>query len=215
MLGYIVSDRSKINIKENEIFSFDILHKTNLNIFVVENNRVLYKNDIIGNSCGYGHVQVLEWFKNSGYEFKYDKWAIINASKNGHFEVLEWFKNSEYEFKYYEHAINYASWKGHIDVLEWFKNSGYEFKYDMMAINWASEQGNIQVLEWFKNSRYKFKYDKTGIYYAYKYKQIKILKFFSNYINIQKLIKFSSSNIFITTVKFKTKAKYLKGYKKN
>ena len=128
MLGYIISDKENINIENNEIFSFDILHKTNLNIFVIENNKVLYKNNI-----------------------------IVNASKKGH----------------------------------------------------------IQVLEWFKNSGYKFKYDRKGIYFAYKYKQIKILKFFSNYINIQKLIKISNSNIFIKTITFKTKTKYLKGYQKN
>ena len=75
--------------------------------------------------------------------------------------------------------------------------------------------GHVQVLEWFKNSGYEFKYSKDAIYLAYKNKKIKILKFFSNYINIKKVINFSNSNIFITTVKFKTKTKYLKGYQKN
>ena len=94
MLGYIVSDRSKINIKENEIFSFDILHKTNLNIFVVENNKVLYKkNNIIYYACYFGHVEVLKWFKNSGYEFKYNKWSIHDASIHRRIKVLEWLKN--------------------------------------------------------------------------------------------------------------------------
>jgi hypothetical protein len=128
MLGYIISDKSQINVKNYEIQSFDILNKTNLNIFVIKNNKVLYKNDIINN---------------------------------------------------------------------------------------ASSRGNIQVLEWFKISGYKFKYNKQGIYWAYEYKQIKILKFFSNNINIKKLINLSSSNIFIKTITFKTKTKYLKGYKKN
>ena len=43
--------------------------------------------------------------------------------------VLEWFKNSGYEFKYTSDAIDWASAKGHVNVLEWFKNSGFEFKY--------------------------------------------------------------------------------------
>ena len=130
MLGYIISDKNEINVKKHVIFSFDILHKTDLNIFVIENNKVLYINDIINNTCIYGNIQVLEWFKNSGYEFKYDEWAINNASQNGHIQVLEWFKNSGYEFKYDEEAINEASRYGHIKVLEWFKNSGYAFKYN-------------------------------------------------------------------------------------
>ena len=35
--------------------------------------------------------------------------AINWASKNGHIAVLEWFKNSEYEFKYTDDAIDWAS----------------------------------------------------------------------------------------------------------
>jgi hypothetical protein len=214
MLGYIISDKSQINVKNYKIQSFDILNKTNLNIFVIKNNEVLYKNDIINNASSRGNIQVLEWFKNSGYEFKYDEYPICWASRYGHVQVLEWFKNSGYEFKYDELAINWASRNEHVHVLEWFKNSGYEFKYDELAIIWASYRGHNQVLEWFKNSGYKFKYAKDAIHYASN-GNIQVLKFFSNNINIKKLIKNSSSNIFIKTIIFKTKTKYLKGYKKN
>jgi hypothetical protein len=241
MLGYIASDKSEINVEEHEIKNFDILHKTDLNIFVIENNEVLYVNGIINNACqhehvkvlewfknsGYefnynentinyyacacGHDQVLEWFKNSGYEFKYSIWAINNASRCGHIQVLEWFKNSGYEFEYDEYAIKWASINGHIQVLEWFKNSGYEFKYCTDAINHASTNKHFQVLEWFKNSGYKLKYTKN----AFNTICIKILKFFSNYTNIKKLIKWSKKIMFIKTIKFKTCNKYLKGYQKN
>ena len=211
MLGYIISDKEEINIEEHEIKSFNILHKTDLNIFVIKNNKVLYKNDIINNASCHNHDQVLEWFKNSGYEFKCDEWAINGASSSGHVQVLEWFKNSDYEFKYNEEAINMASENGHIQVLEWFKNSSYKFKYDEGAINKASDNGRIQVLEWFKNSGYEFKYTKK----AFKTKCIKIFKFFSNIINIKKVIKWLNKIIFIKTIKFKTLNKYLKGYQKN
>ena len=187
MLGYIISDKNKINVEEYEIFSFDILHKTDLNIYVIQNNKVLYVNDIINNGCKYGHIQVLEWFKNSGYEFKYDIHAIFYASVFGHIQILEWFKNSGYEFKYNKDVINFAS-----------------------TYNLSSTFRHIQVLEWFKTSGYKFKYDKN----AFKTNFIKILKFFSKNVNIKKLIKWSS-NIFIKTIKFKTLQKYLKGYQKN
>ena len=40
--------------------------------------------------CKYGSTIVLEWFKNSNYEFKSDEKAIDWASKNGHTNVLEW-----------------------------------------------------------------------------------------------------------------------------
>ena len=181
MLGYIISKRSErreINVEKYEIKSFDILHKTDLNIFVVENDKVLYVNDIIFNASKNGHVKVLEWFKNSGYEFKYNQCAIDFASGYGHIKVLEWFKNSGYEFKYDRYAIINACNRGHIKVLEWFKNSGYELKYDKLAINEACKNGHVQVLEWFKNSEYEFKYDK----YVLRTKFLKILKFFSNII---------------------------------
>jgi hypothetical protein len=241
MLGFIISYKDKIDVEEEYeiIKSFDFLHKTDLNIFVIQNNKVLYKNDIINCASFYGHIQVLEWYKNSGYEFKYDIWAIYLASKNGHIQVLEWFKNFGYEFKYNNNAINNASRNGHIQVLEWFKNSGYEFKYDENAIYYASIYGHIKVLEWFKNSGYEFKYNNDAINmasyygqvevlkwfknsnYAFKYGEyvfttniIKILKFYSINVNIKKLIKWSS-NIFIKTIKFKTHNTYLKGYQKN
>jgi hypothetical protein len=218
MLGYIISDKNEINVENYEIQSFDILHKTDLNIYVIENNKVLYKNNIINNASENGHIQVLEWFKNSGYEFKYDNYAISYASKSGNIKVLEWFKNSGYEFKYDVRAINWASDKGNIKVLEWFKNSKYEFKYSEWAINNASMRGHVEVLEWFKNSGYKFKYGKGAIYWPSIYTQslyIQILKFYSNNINIKKLIKWSKKIIFINTIKFKTNNKYLKGYQKN
>jgi hypothetical protein len=240
MSGYIISDKNEINVEEHEIKSFDILHKTDLNIFVIENNKILYKNYIIYNASQYGNVQVLEWFKNSGYEFKYDEEVINYASENGHIQVLEWFKNSGYEFKYNENAINCASLNGHIQVLEWFKNSGYEFEYDNSVIDDASYNGDVQVLEWFKNSGYKFKYTKDAFYnasqigniqvlewfknsgykfkynkYAFKTNFINILKFYCNHVNIKKSIKWTGEIIFIKTIKFKANRKYLKGYQKN
>jgi hypothetical protein len=38
------------------------------------------KNEIINNASYYGHIQVLEWFKNSGCKFNYDKCAFSYAS---------------------------------------------------------------------------------------------------------------------------------------
>ena len=122
-MGYIISDKLEINIEEHEIQPFDILHKTNLNflhktnllnIYVIENNNILYSNDIINNASIFGHVQVLEWVKNCGYKFKYVYSAINYASENGQIQVLEWFKNSGYKFKYDEWTIFSASCYGHV-----------------------------------------------------------------------------------------------------
>ena len=211
MLGYIISDKENINVVECEIQSFDVLRKTDLNIFVIENDKVLYKNDIINNALKMGHVQVLKWFKHSGYEFKYNVWAIRNASVCGHVQVLEWFKHLGYKFKYVECAINNASHFEHIHVLEWFKHSGYEFEYNINAINGASGNGHVKVLEWFKHLGYKLKYNNYTIMYA---KNIIILKWFIKNINPKKVIKWSKQAI-VETLEFKAKKRYFKGYKKN
>jgi hypothetical protein len=42
MLGYIISDKDKINVEEHEIFSFEVLCKTDLNILVIKDNKVLW-----------------------------------------------------------------------------------------------------------------------------------------------------------------------------
>ena len=93
MLGYIISDKENINVEEHEIQRFNILHKTNLNIFIVKNNKVLYINNIINYACYFGHIQVLKWFQKSGNTLKYSKSAIYNASLYNYTKILEWFKN--------------------------------------------------------------------------------------------------------------------------
>jgi hypothetical protein len=146
MLSHIISDK-------NEIKSFDILHKTDLNIYVIEDNKTLYKNNIIIEAYQYGHIQVLEWFKNSGYEFKYDIWAFNNACQSGQVQILEWFKNSGYEFKYNEQAINFSSLK---KVLEWFKNRNVK-----KVIKWSKPLKFLNTIKFKTKNNYIKGYNKN------------------------------------------------------
>lgn len=105
MLGYIISEKSHINIKTNKVHSFDVLHKTDLNIFVVKNETLLYKNGIIFNATYYKHIKVLEWFKKSGNILKIDKNIICIASKFGYVKILEWFKKNNLKLKFHRNVI--------------------------------------------------------------------------------------------------------------
>jgi hypothetical protein len=146
----------------------------NLNklIELQQENFIFEYENAIDNASRGGHVHVLEWFKNSGYEFKYSKIAIRKVSANGFVHVLEWFKNSGYKFKYDKNAIYYASINGNINVLEWFKKSGYKLKYNKSVINklhcinhlwWVNYSSYAS--KWFKNNNYK-----TRLNYIKQYK---------------------------------------------
>ena len=84
--------------------------------------------DIINKYCKFGLINILKKLKKNNKCFISN--AVIDlASEYGHINMLEWFKNSGLEFEYTENAIDHASANGHIDILKWFKKSGLEFKY--------------------------------------------------------------------------------------
>jgi len=56
MLGYIVSDEEYINVKNHKINNFDVLCNKNFNIFIIENNKILYVNNIIIKNQGWNLV---------------------------------------------------------------------------------------------------------------------------------------------------------------
>ena len=192
MLGYIISDKKRINPKNYEIKSFNILCKTNLNIFVVKHNKVLYMNDIIINSAKYGQIEVLRWHLKSYnieiyryVELQYE--IFITASSYGHVNIIEWLKNIKFNkdiYIPYQDICRYALHNGHVQILGWLYNEG-KLKYTKKLFD-------------------------TCFY--------KILNFFLNIIKIKKVIKWhnaSKSYKFLITIKFKTKNNYIKGYNKN
>jgi hypothetical protein len=147
-----------------------------------------------------GHIQVLEWFKNSGYEFKYNFYAISHAAMHGHIQVLNWFKNSGYE-------INYS------EVLDWFKNSGYD--NPVWAINFAFYYKHNQVLELLKNNFNVKKFIKSSNsdYNTIKNRTVSLIMS-ACFSSVKKNITTSNSD-YIKTIKYKTKNNYMKSYNKN
>src|SRR5271154_5506634 len=52
------------------------------------------------------------------------------ASKNGHVNVLQWWKDSGLVLIYDYTAMEWASENGRVNVLQWWKDSGLELIYD-------------------------------------------------------------------------------------
>lgn len=113
-----------------------------------------------------GHLSVLNWWKESGFELKYTNESMDGASAKGRVEVLEWWKNSGLELKYSGHSINKAAEYGHIEVLEWWKESGLSLRYDESALDWASANGQLEVLEWWKQSDFEIEYSNMAMDWA-------------------------------------------------
>ena len=100
------------------------------------------------------HIDILEWFANSEYEFICSIYIIDNAAKNGHIEILKWFANSKYEFKYSKKAINIALIYHKLEILKWFDESKYEIKYTPKKIKRVLEEDCTDIYEYLgPNSR--------------------------------------------------------------
>jgi hypothetical protein len=77
---------------------------------------------------------------------------IMSVSKCRHIEILEWLKYSGHEFKHTEEVINWALCYGHVEILEWFKKSNYKFKYNKWAFVPAFEYRYVKILKMVKKS---------------------------------------------------------------
>ncbi|KAI9221808.1 hypothetical protein BC828DRAFT_55801 [Blastocladiella britannica] len=133
------------------------------------------RNAMDGASCN-GHINVLNWWHDSGFEPKYSDWAMEWASCNGHIDVLNWWCDSSLELKYSNWAMDWASDKGHINMLQWWRASGLKLKYSEIAMDWASRSGHVDVLNWWRDSGLELKYSLDAMSDASKNGHIDVLK---------------------------------------
>ena len=137
MLGYIISDREKMNVKKHEIISFDIICNTDLNVFFVKDT----KNEILtidfspyyfNLSIMKDDMKILKWFCESVFRrrLEYENEIIENAARSGKLKIIKWFKKINGKINYSYEVIHYASQFGRVKILKWFKSLKQKFKYN-------------------------------------------------------------------------------------
>jgi hypothetical protein len=193
----------KIILKEKyPLYDLNTIKKFNLYIskYYIEQVCILGKTDILEwwlNTCKnqnecmnhlmnfasvFGHVDILELLKNSGFQLNYSVDALDRASQNGYINVLNWWLKSGLELKYTYGALDftYRNKNCYINLLDWWKKSGLELKYISSTLDEASKYGRVNVLEWWKNSGLPLEYDEMTLNLASYYGHVNVLEWWKN-----------------------------------
>ncbi|KAI9366780.1 hypothetical protein DFJ73DRAFT_805461 [Zopfochytrium polystomum] len=105
-------------------------------------------------SCG--QVDVLEWWRTSGFMVWTWSSGLRSASEDGHVSVLEWWKSLGMPLMWDAvSCVNVAARSGRVEVLEWWRTSGIPVNWtDTAVLSYASENGHLTVLEWWKRHEF-------------------------------------------------------------
>jgi hypothetical protein len=130
MLGYITKKNKTYPVVLcHKIKSFKKINK-NLNdyVFIIDNNKILYSNNnkfygLLYHICSYGHIQVLEWYKKSGYDFNYYSDIFDDVIDNNHIDVLKWFKKEKLKIFINEWSIDKILIQKRIEILKWLMSN--------------------------------------------------------------------------------------------
>ncbi|KDQ27613.1 hypothetical protein PLEOSDRAFT_1104295 [Pleurotus ostreatus PC15] len=109
-----------------------------------------------------GHVPVLEWWAASQLDFKYDRYALHQASCHGRVDVLDWWLGSGLQLVFDQDVLTGATRHNRADVLEWWDKSGLPIQYRMCDIEEALEDaigGGAQARAWWKRKGVDFHAD--------------------------------------------------------
>ncbi|KAI9321943.1 hypothetical protein DFJ73DRAFT_803092 [Zopfochytrium polystomum] len=101
----------------------------------------------------FGHVPLLQWFKESCLPIRYTSAALTTACGNGHTRVLDWWKASGLELKYDAGTIiNRCMYNR--EMLDWWWNSGLlvEWRADIGRAPANNVPGIVDALQWWLES---------------------------------------------------------------
>ncbi|UKZ85564.1 uncharacterized protein TrAFT101_001419 [Trichoderma asperellum] len=129
-------------------------------------NRHVYSTEAIDGASKNGHVQVLQWWKQSGLPLLYTKVSLEQASSNGHIPVLDWWLDTAARDcsipLHSGRSLLWAAKNGHADVLRWWHTSGICVGYEGGVALVASKWGHVHALETWR----KLKGDENVIFDA-------------------------------------------------
>ena len=80
--------------KKQKLFMLGIPLFNDINDLIKKESWKNLSENIVNISSKHARISILDWLKNSGFEFNYTMYAINRASVNGHTNVLEWFKKN-------------------------------------------------------------------------------------------------------------------------
>ncbi|KAI9222149.1 hypothetical protein BC828DRAFT_379141 [Blastocladiella britannica] len=120
-------------------------------------SKLPYSSLAFSQSASRGHLQVLQWWKQSGRLPKCKSAAVDLASANGHVRVLQWVHaESGWRFEATPRAIDGAAANGRLEVLQWWRDQNatgeMPVRLTALALDSASGAGNLAVLEWWKRA---------------------------------------------------------------
>ncbi len=105
---------------------------------------------ICWNGATHGHISVLEFCKNKGYNINF--YVCENAAAAGHIHILEWYIKNGYEWS--ENSSTHAAYYGHLNVIKWIIESG--FNLDPETLNRAAHAGNLDIIKWLIQNKFPF-----------------------------------------------------------
>lgn len=137
-----------------------------------------------------GYFDLIKWLFEFGNGFKFPKTLLRYVIRNNHIHILDWIKNTGYEFQCFKDFIlqDYCC-NDHINVLEWCQKNRIGMKITDHFVIIATISGHINILE-FLNSHVTKYYDKSNhcwinvhfkdFIYSIRKKNLKCIKFYDN-----------------------------------
>ncbi|ANB51121.1 hypothetical protein [Powai lake megavirus] len=106
-----------------------------------------YTNRFIDNLSIMGHTKIINWILDNNLKFEYTTDALDYAK---HVDMLEWWKKSGFELKYTNMSIDRLGQYGYSEnILQWWFDSGLELRYTENSIkNALLYKNKILLKKW-------------------------------------------------------------------